>query len=99
MPAAIFVVDVIKEKIAVAEANRLGIPVVAIVDTNCDPSVVQYPIPGNDDGVRAIRLITSEIATAIAHGPRRGCQTGAGTDGGRGGVGSAGRGGAGAGTG
>ena len=68
LPAAIFVVDVIKEKIAVAEANRLGIPVVAIVDTNCDPSVVQYPIPGNDDGVRAIRLITSEIATAIATG-------------------------------
>ena len=68
LPSAIFVVDVIKEKIAVAEANRLGIPVVAIVDTNCDPSVVQYPIPGNDDGVRAIRLITSEIATAIANG-------------------------------
>ena len=68
LPAAVFVVDVIKEKIAVAEANRLGIPVVAIVDTNCDPSVVQYPIPGNDDGVRAIRLITSEIATAIATG-------------------------------
>ena len=68
LPAAIFVVDVIKEKIAVAEANRLGIPVVAIVDTNCDPSVVQYPIPGNDDGVRAIRLITAEIATAIATG-------------------------------
>lgn len=68
LPAAVFVVDVIKEKIAVAEANRLGIPVVAIVDTNCDPSQVQYPIPGNDDGVRAIRLITSEIATAIATG-------------------------------
>ena len=68
LPTAIFVVDVIKEKIAVAEANRLGIPVVAIVDTNCDPSVVQYPIPGNDDGVRAIRLITAEIATAIANG-------------------------------
>ncbi len=68
LPAAIYVVDVIKEKIAVAEANRLGIPVVAIVDTNCDPSQVQYPIPGNDDGVRAIRLITSEIATAIATG-------------------------------
>ena len=68
LPAAVYVVDVIKEKIAVAEANRLGIPVVAIVDTNCDPSQVQYPIPGNDDGVRAIRLITSEIATAIATG-------------------------------
>ena len=68
LPAAIFVVDVIKEKIAVAEANRLGIPVVAIVDTNCDPEQIQYPIPGNDDGVRSIRLITSEIATAIATG-------------------------------
>lgn len=68
LPAAIYVVDVIKEKIAVAEANRLGIPVVAIVDTNCDPSLVQYPIPGNDDGVRSIRLITSEIATAISTG-------------------------------
>jgi small subunit ribosomal protein S2 len=68
LPAAIYVVDVIKEKIAVAEANRLGIPVVAIVDTNCDPAHVQYPIPGNDDGVRSIRLITSEIATAISTG-------------------------------
>ena len=68
LPAAVYVVDVIKEKIAVAEANRLGIPVVAIVDTNCDPSLVQYPIPGNDDGVRSIRLITSEIATAISTG-------------------------------
>ena len=68
LPAAIYVVDVIKEKIAVAEANRLGIPVVAIVDTNCDPAQVQYPIPGNDDGVRSIKLITSEIATAIFTG-------------------------------
>jgi small subunit ribosomal protein S2 len=68
VPAAVFVVDVSKERIAVAEANRLGIPVIAIVDTNCDPQQIQYPIPGNDDGVRSIRLLTSEIATAIAVG-------------------------------
>ena len=68
LPDALFVVDIQKEKIAVAEANRLGIPVVAIVDTDSDPTSVQYPIPGNDDGVRSIHRITSRIADAILEG-------------------------------
>ncbi len=68
VPDAIFVVDIMKERIAVAEANRLGIPVVAIVDTNCDPAQVTYPIPGNDDAVRSVRLLTAQIASAIAEG-------------------------------
>ena len=68
LPAALFVVDIGKEEIAIHEANRLGTPVVAIVDTNCDPDLVQYPIPGNDDSVRSVRLITSQIANAILEG-------------------------------
>ncbi len=68
LPGAVYVVDPQKEKIAVAEANRLGIPVVAIVDTNCDPDVIDYPIPGNDDAIRAIKLITSRIADACVEG-------------------------------
>jgi small subunit ribosomal protein S2 len=71
LPGAIYVVDPHKEKIAVAEANRLGIPVVAIVDTNCDPDVIDYAIPGNDDAIRAIRLITSKIADACLEGRQR----------------------------
>lgn len=71
LPGILFVVDTNRENIAVAEANRLGIPVVAIVDTNCDPDVIDYPIPGNDDAIRAIRLVTSKIADACLEGRQR----------------------------
>jgi small subunit ribosomal protein S2 len=66
LPDAIFVIDSNKEQIAVREARKLGIPVVAVVDTNCDPSEVDYVIPGNDDALRAIRLFTSKISESIA---------------------------------
>ena len=65
LPSAVFVVDPNKERIAVAEANKLKLPVVAIVDTNCDPTPIDYPIPGNDDAIRAIRLFASAFADAI----------------------------------
>ena len=68
LPGALFVVDPRKEKIAVAEARKLGIPIVAIVDTNCDPDEIDYVIPGNDDAIRAVRLISSTIANAIIEG-------------------------------
>jgi small subunit ribosomal protein S2 len=68
LPGAMFVVDTQRENIAVMEANRLGIPVVAVVDTNCDPDVIDYLIPGNDDAIRAIRLVTSKIADACIEG-------------------------------
>ena len=68
LPGALFVVDPRKEKIAVAEAKKLGIPVVAIVDTNCDPDDVDYVIPGNDDAIRAVKLIAGCIANAIIEG-------------------------------
>ncbi len=68
LPAAVFVVDTRKEHIAVAEGRKLGIPVVAIVDTNCDPDEIDYPMPGNDDAIRAVRLITSRIANAALEG-------------------------------
>jgi small subunit ribosomal protein S2 len=68
LPSAIFVVDPRKEHNAIAEARKLGIPVVAIVDTNCDPDEVDYVIPGNDDAIRAIRLISSVMANAIIEG-------------------------------
>ena len=68
LPGAIFVVDPRKEKIAIAEARKLGIPVVAIVDTNCDPDEVDYVIPGNDDAIRAIKLISQTMADAIIEG-------------------------------
>jgi len=68
LPSAVFIIDPRKEKIAVAEAQRLGIPIVAIVDTNCDPTGIDYPIPGNDDAIRAVRLITSRMADAINEG-------------------------------
>src|SRR6266699_2631616 len=68
LPAAVFIIDPRKEKIAVAEAQRLGISIVAIVDTNCDPTGIDYPVPGNDDAIRAVRLITSRIADAINEG-------------------------------
>ena len=65
LPGAMFVVDLKKEEIAVKEAKRLGIPVVGLVDTNCDPELVDYVIPGNDDAIRAIKLIASVIANAV----------------------------------
>jgi len=68
LPSAVFIIDPKKERIAVAEAQRLGIPIVAIVDTNCDPTGIDYPIPGNDDAIRAVRLITSRLADAIIEG-------------------------------
>jgi small subunit ribosomal protein S2 len=68
LPDAIFVVDPRKERIAVTEARKLGIPIVAIVDTNCDPDEVDYVIPGNDDAIRAVRLLTSKIADAVLEG-------------------------------
>ena len=64
-PDMIFVIDAAKEKIAVAEARRLGIPVVAPLDTNCDPDMVDYPIPGNDDAIREVKLIVSKMADAV----------------------------------
>ena len=68
LPGALFVVDPKKEKIAVSEAKKLGIPVVAIVDTNCDPDEIDYVIPGNDDAIRAVKLIAQTMADAIIEG-------------------------------
>ena len=68
LPGALFIVDPRKEKIAVSEAKKLGIPVVAIVDTNCDPDEVDYVIPGNDDAIRAVKLIAGTMADAIIEG-------------------------------
>ena len=65
LPAAVFVIDTKKERIAVAEANRLGIPVVGVVDTNCDPEVIDYPLPGNDDAIRAIRLFSRFVSETL----------------------------------
>ncbi|NLC06602.1 MAG: 30S ribosomal protein S2 [Syntrophomonadaceae bacterium] len=65
LPGALFVIDPRKERIAVAEARRLGIPIVAIVDTNCDPDEIDYVIPGNDDAIRAVKLLTGKIAEAV----------------------------------
>ena len=68
LPSAMFVVDPRKEHIAILEAKALGIPVVAIVDTNCDPDEADYPIPGNDDAIRAVKLITAKMADAVLEG-------------------------------
>ena len=68
MPAAMFIVDPRKERIAVAEAHKLGIPIVAIVDTNCDPDEIDYVIPGNDDAIRAVKLIAGAMADAVIEG-------------------------------
>ncbi|HHT63908.1 MAG: 30S ribosomal protein S2 [Bacillota bacterium] len=68
LPGAIFIVDPRKERIAVAEGRRLGIPIVAIVDTNCDPDEIDYVIPGNDDAIRAVKLLTAKIADAVIEG-------------------------------
>ena len=68
LPGALFIVDTRKERNAIAEAHKLGIPVVAIADTNCDPDEIDYPIPGNDDAIRAIKLISSVMANAMIEG-------------------------------
>jgi small subunit ribosomal protein S2 len=71
MPKAMFVVDTKKEETAVKEAKRLGIPVVGLIDTNCNPDEVAYPIPGNDDATKSIKLITSIIADAVIEGRKK----------------------------
>ncbi|BBM68161.1 30S ribosomal protein S2 [Rhodothermus marinus] len=71
LPGALFIVDVVREHIAVSEARKLGIPIIAIVDTNADPELIDYPIPANDDAVRSIELITSVIANAITEGAKQ----------------------------
>ncbi len=68
MPGAMFIIDPRKERIAVAEAHKLGIPIVAIVDTNCDPDEIDYVIPGNDDAIRAVKLLTAKMADAVLEG-------------------------------
>jgi small subunit ribosomal protein S2 len=71
MPGVLFVIDVGKESIAVAEARRVGVPIVALVDTDCDPTLIDYPIPGNDDAIRSIRLVTARIADSFIEGTNR----------------------------
>ncbi|MFH1691438.1 MAG: 30S ribosomal protein S2 [Candidatus Omnitrophota bacterium] len=71
LPGAIFVVDSKKEETAVLEAKRLNIPVVALIDTNCDPDLITYPVPGNDDAIKSVKLITSYIADSILDGRKR----------------------------
>lgn len=68
LPGALFIIDPRKERIAVAEARKLGIPIVAIVDTNCDPDEIDYVIPGNDDAIRAVKLLTAKMADAVVEG-------------------------------
>ncbi|MBP2654923.1 MAG: rpsB [Firmicutes bacterium] len=68
LPGALFIIDPRKERIAVAEAHKLGIPIVAIVDTNCDPDEIDYVIPGNDDAIRAVKLLTAKMADAVLEG-------------------------------
>ncbi|SIS90207.1 30S ribosomal protein S2 [Alicyclobacillus vulcanalis] len=75
LPDALFIIDPRKERIAVAEARKLGIPIVAIVDTNCDPDEIDYVIPGNDDAIRAVRLLTSKMADAVLEGTQGGEET------------------------
>ena len=79
LPGALFIVDPRKERIAVAEAKKLGIPIVAIVDTNCDPDEIDYVIPGNDDAIRAVKLIAGTMADAIIEG-RQGAQSAEGAE-------------------
>ena len=81
LPGALFIVDAKKERIAVAEANKLGLPVVAIVDTNADPDLITVPVPGNDDAIRAVSLITGSIADVIAEARRQTPMREAGEDG------------------
>jgi small subunit ribosomal protein S2 len=68
LPGALFIIDPRKERIAVAEARNLGIPIVAIVDTNCDPDEIDYVIPANDDAIRAVKLLTAKMADAVLEG-------------------------------
>ncbi|MFY9711133.1 MAG: 30S ribosomal protein S2, partial [Candidatus Cybelea sp.] len=68
LPDAIFIVDPKKERIAVLEARKLKIPIIAVIDTNCDPDEIDYPIPGNDDAIRAVKLMVGKIADAIIEG-------------------------------
>src|SRR5947207_4887219 len=82
LPDIVFIIDVRKEEIAVAEANRLGIPIVAVVDTNCSPEGIDYVIPGNDDALRAVRLFASRIADAIVEGQQLQGREGEGGEGG-----------------
>ena len=71
LPGAVFVVDPVREATAVAEARRVGVPVIALIDTNGDPDGIEYPIPGNDDALRSIRLVTSTIANAVMEGRKQ----------------------------
>jgi small subunit ribosomal protein S2 len=71
LPAAVFIVDPAMEYITVAEANRVGVPIVAMADTNCNPNLLDYPIPSNDDAIRAVRLVTARIADAALEGMQR----------------------------
>ncbi len=71
LPGALFVVDVKKEAIAVKEARRLGVPVFAIVDTNCDPDVIDYVIPANDDAIKSVQVICKIVADAVIEGKQR----------------------------
>jgi small subunit ribosomal protein S2 len=80
LPDLVFVIDVRKEEIAVAEANKLGIPVIAVVDTNCSPEGIDYVIPGNDDALRAVRLFASRIADAVMEGQQMLTEGGASAD-------------------
>lgn len=80
LPGLIYIVDIKKEKLAMAEARKLGVPSVAIVDTNCDPDLVTYPIPGNDDAIRSIELITRLIAEAVIEGKAAGAREAAARD-------------------
>ena len=75
IPSALFIVDPRKERIAVAEAKKLGLPIIAIVDTNCDPDEIDAVIPGNDDAIRAVKLISETIAAAVIEG-RQGSEMG-----------------------
>jgi small subunit ribosomal protein S2 len=72
LPGAVFIVDVVKEHIAVTEARKLEIPIVAIVDTNCDPDLIDYPIPGNDDAIRSLKLFAGKVADACVLGQKVG---------------------------
>jgi small subunit ribosomal protein S2 len=91
LPSAVFIIDPAMETIAVSEAKKLGIPIIAITDTNCDPDVVDYVIPGNDDAIRSIKLITQRIADAVVEGVQRRKDHGSRDD--EGGGGGGGRGG------
>ncbi len=72
LPGAVFIVDVVKEHIAVTEARKLEIPIVAVVDTNCDPDLIDYPIPGNDDAIRSLKLFAGKVSEACVLGQKVG---------------------------